>query len=79
MSTLPHLIPPLMPSVRRSEGLGIITFDGATLVSLGGCTLDEQVSLLRGPSACFTSSGLQSRHECMTHISLAVRRCPPFL
>ena len=39
------------PNERRSEGLGIITFDGATLVTLGGCTLDEQVSLIHGPSA----------------------------
>ena len=69
--------------MHRSEGLGIITFDGATLVSLGGCTLEEQVSLLlRGPLACFNSRGytLQSHDMShMTHIGLDVRRYPPLL
>ena len=31
--------------LQRSEGLGIITFDGATLVTLGGCPPEEQVTL----------------------------------
>ncbi len=30
--------------LQKSEGLGIITFDGATLVALGGCPPAEQVS-----------------------------------
>ena len=32
--------------LQKSEGLGIITFDGATLVTLGGCPPDEQVRIL---------------------------------
>ena len=29
--------------LQKSEGLGVITFDGATLVTLGGCPPEEQV------------------------------------
>ena len=28
--------------LQKSEGIGLITFDGATLVTLGGCPPEEQ-------------------------------------
>lgn len=34
--------------LQKSEGLALITYDGATLVALGGCPLDEQVRPLWG-------------------------------